>query len=206
MYPDFLVRVVLISATGALSPGPLTVGAISLGSSKGWRSGLLISIGHIVVELPLVLLIALGIFYIPLKGVMIGLGLLGGAVLIALGILQLRDLLKKREFLWDKHDNPFTSPLTLGVALTSLNPLFIAWWLSIGGSLICEALGLMGFVGVVFLYASHFWLDVIWLSLLAHLSNIGYKRVRGFEYFMTGISVLMIILGLDMILRGIRSL
>jgi len=205
MYIDLIIRIMLISATGALSPGPLTMGAISLGSSKGWRSGLQMSIGHILVELPLVLLIAIGISHFPMESTMIGLSFLGGVTLMVIGLLQLRAVLKESDLPQD-NKTLSSSPLILGVALSALNPSFIVWWLSIGSSLICEVIMLMDLIGVVLLYLSHFWIDIVWLSTVSYLSNLGYRRISKYRYFIASIDILMIVLGIDMVYRGVGFL
>ncbi|UCE44460.1 MAG: LysE family transporter, partial [Candidatus Bathyarchaeota archaeon] len=55
---DFIATVVLVTASGALAPGPLFFAAVSHGTKSGARGGLAFSIGHTLVELPLVLLLA----------------------------------------------------------------------------------------------------------------------------------------------------
>jgi len=46
-----------VSASGALSPGSLTLAAITLRSRRGWRAGLLVALGHTLVEVPYVALL-----------------------------------------------------------------------------------------------------------------------------------------------------
>ncbi|MEM3927139.1 MAG: LysE family transporter, partial [Desulfurococcaceae archaeon] len=41
---------IVVTASGALSPGPLTVATISLGTRNGWKSGFMIAIGHSMIE------------------------------------------------------------------------------------------------------------------------------------------------------------
>ncbi|MEM2347329.1 MAG: LysE family transporter, partial [Sulfolobales archaeon] len=50
----FVTTVVAISATGALSPGPLSVMTLALGVRGGWRSGFQVALGHTIFELPYV--------------------------------------------------------------------------------------------------------------------------------------------------------
>jgi threonine/homoserine/homoserine lactone efflux protein len=82
----FLSTVVLISFSGVASPGPLTAVTVAKGLQNKY-SGVLVSIGHGIVELPLIFLIYFGftkIFYLPLLKTLIG--LIGGIILIFLGI------------------------------------------------------------------------------------------------------------------------
>ena len=58
---DFLFKVVIISVSGALAPGPLTAATASAGMKRGWKAGIEVSLGHTLVELPLVLLLSIGV-------------------------------------------------------------------------------------------------------------------------------------------------
>ncbi len=94
--PDFIIKVIVISASGALAPGPLTASAASLGARMGWRAGINEAIGHMTVELPLVLAIAYGlhyIFQIPIISTTFGI-VGGGAFLLFFAYLTLRDALR----------------------------------------------------------------------------------------------------------------
>ena len=52
---DFVATVVVVTASGALAPGPLSFGILMQGSKEGARSGFSCAIGHTLVEFPLVL-------------------------------------------------------------------------------------------------------------------------------------------------------
>nr|MDO8134030.1 LysE family transporter [Candidatus Njordarchaeum guaymaensis] len=58
----FLAKVVVISLSGALAPGPLTASTATLGAKRGWKAGFSVSVGHMLVELPLVVAVSLGVF------------------------------------------------------------------------------------------------------------------------------------------------
>jgi len=82
LYATFM----LISLSGALSPGPLTALSISEGARAGRWSGTRLALGHGLVEIPLVFAIAYGLgawLRQPLVGGLIG--LVGAAVLLWMG-------------------------------------------------------------------------------------------------------------------------
>ena len=58
----FAIVVVVISASGVLSPGPLFTANIFYGLKGGAKAGLKMAYGHTLVELPLVILLGLGAF------------------------------------------------------------------------------------------------------------------------------------------------
>ena len=49
---DLALKIMAITPSGAFSPGPLTASAVALGSSKGWRAGMRVALGHTLFELP----------------------------------------------------------------------------------------------------------------------------------------------------------
>ena len=56
---SFVVTVILITASGALAPGPLFFATISHSAKSGTKSGLIFSVAHTVVEFSLIMLFAL---------------------------------------------------------------------------------------------------------------------------------------------------
>jgi|GEM_PF-4109517 len=87
----FIIEVEAITISGALSPGPLTVSAASLGIKSGKRAGFLISLGHMAFELPLVLLIAGGLSIVSQSFKSI-LSLIGGVFLLYFASTQIISL------------------------------------------------------------------------------------------------------------------
>ena len=59
---EFAGEVILVSASGVLSPGPLFFINIIYGSKQGITGGIKIAFGHTIVEFPLVIALALGLF------------------------------------------------------------------------------------------------------------------------------------------------
>jgi len=56
---EFAPEVVLVSAPGVLSPGPLFFANIIYGSKMGITAGIKIAYGHTMVELPLIIILEL---------------------------------------------------------------------------------------------------------------------------------------------------
>jgi len=80
----------LIGLTGALAPGPTLVATIKASLKSGWSAGPRVTLGHIVVEILMVLLIIAGM------SVVIGqysrlIAAIGGAALFVFGVLTLRE-------------------------------------------------------------------------------------------------------------------
>ncbi|MGQ4892325.1 MAG: LysE family transporter [Candidatus Njordarchaeia archaeon] len=200
MLLSFFVRVVIISSSGALSPGPLTASAIQAGIKKGWKSGILESIGHSLVEFPLIALISLGIATILTnKAVSTAIGTIGSLILIYMGVEMIKNVKNGETDISIKLLNE--KPLMLGILLTALNPYFIIWWVFVGGMLVINALETFGTLGIGILFIMHVWLDFAWLTLLAYLGQLGKNilKTKGYCIFMETMGLLFIIFGLNII-------
>jgi len=93
---DFIATVVLLTASGALAPGPLFFQTISQGTKTGARSGLIFSIAHTIVEFSLIMLLTFGLLAVR-NEVFIrnSIGFLGGIVLIIFSLFQIIGALRK---------------------------------------------------------------------------------------------------------------
>ncbi len=182
---DFIATVVVVTASGALAPGPLFFGLLLHGSKGGARAGFSAAIGHTIVEFPLVLALALGLLAAAsqptIKGVI---GLFGGLGLIGFGALQIYETIRSKpeSTKMPKARSLPASSLVLGLALTGLNPYFILWWLTIGSVLIVQALAFAAIIGVLIMYVSHVWMDYAFLTTIAHLGKKG-KVIVGSRYY-----------------------
>jgi threonine/homoserine/homoserine lactone efflux protein len=92
---EFILIVILISLSGVMAPGPLFATAVSEGRYNKF-SGLLISTGHAIVEVPII--IALFFFGALFTGEFLKsvVGIIGGAFLIYMAFMEINS--KKREF------------------------------------------------------------------------------------------------------------
>jgi threonine/homoserine/homoserine lactone efflux protein len=163
----FLASVVLISLTGVMMPGPLFAVTIEK-AAKRKTAGLLISIGHGIVEFPLMFLIYFGIGQIVasavLQTVQITVGLIGGLVMMIMGF----QMFTNRNSPIKKIGSQKQESLIAGIWTTSANAGFILWWLTIGTTLIITArsFGLLAFS----VFAVVHWLcDFLWYTVIAFL-------------------------------------
>ncbi|KYK29617.1 hypothetical protein AYK20_05085 [Thermoplasmatales archaeon SG8-52-1] len=194
----FVVTIVLLTASGALAPGPLFFATISHGTKHGVKTGIIFSIAHTIVEFSLIMLFALGLLTIASEPVVkIIIGILGGIVLIAFGSIQIyKSIITKPEDL-KKPKSSYRHLFFIGIAFTGLNPYFILWWLTVGAQLIIMALQFAALIGVVFMFICHVWMDYVWLTGVAYLSKKGTK-VMDLKWY----KPLMIIFGAVLIYFG----
>ncbi|HEX7320836.1 MAG TPA: LysE family transporter [bacterium] len=202
MFP-LLLKVMTISASGAFAPGPLTTAIAAAGLKKGWRAGIEASLGHTVVEFPLVLILSAGVAAIfKNRAAMISIGFVGAFFLLLFGFLTIRDTIRTKIDLTGSGTagadtgKYALSPFVTGVALSAFNPYFIAWWVGIGTPLISEAMERAGLLGVGVIYVAHVWLDYAWLTFIASIASLGKGRA-------VLIRIIPLILGLLVIYFGI---
>ncbi|MBO8181475.1 MAG: LysE family transporter [Archaeoglobus sp.] len=194
-----LLKVALISSSGALAPGPLTAATAAIGVKKGWKGGFMVSVGHMVVELPLVFLIGMGIATFASEEFSIILSFVGGAFLLFFAFLTARDAVKVRSL---SDSSSFSSPVIVGISPSALNPFFIAWWLGVGSPLILEAVALWGIAGIGLLYAAHVWLDFAWLTSLAKITSLSGFSLKFYKILLFALAILVAIFGIDFIYYG----
>ncbi len=166
----FLSNVFVISLSGALAPGPVTAAAIGMGSRNRF-AGVLMALGHGIVEFPLMILLALGVGgLLAWPSVSIVIGLIGGGFLIFLGVHMFRGLAVA-----ESGGVPTSggSPLTAGIVLSAGNPYFLLWWATAGLVLITQAQTDFGVWAFVLLALTHWSCDLVWLSGLSWASFKG---------------------------------
>lgn len=191
--------IVLTTASGALAPGPMFAANILYGSKHGARSGLAFSIGHTIVEFPLILLLGLGLLGIAAQpSIASSIGVVGGMALITFGVYQMKGALSSRRVDRDPAVGGVgRGALAVGVIFTAFNPFFIVWWLSVGSRLVLEALIFASLTGIVILFVSHIWMDYLWLTSVAYLAKKGTDIVgaRGYRGLLAVFGVVMIYFG-----------
>jgi threonine/homoserine/homoserine lactone efflux protein len=193
-YASFLVQAVLISLSGVMAPGPLTVVVVGKGAHSP-RAGAMIAVGHGLVEFPLMALIVVGLAPI-LKHVTVSaaIGLAGGVVLLWMGYGLLRSLRGAQ----DRADERAASPLMAGVLMSAGNPYFIVWWATVGATLVFRAWE-FGVWQLVVFAVIHWSLDLIWYFALSAASFRG-TRLLGTR-FLQGVSL---VAGLVLLFFGVR--
>lgn len=205
---SFVLYVSAITLSGALSPGPLSMATIIHGSKDGLKAGLGCALGHTIVELPLVILIWFGILNVVGQTLKQPLEIIGGLTLVIFGVLQLWGSLKLSHSILDGKSSVRRSSILTGIILSSLNPYFLIWWVSIGSVLVYEAMALGLIQGLTIMYISHVWLDYLWLGLLAYLSKYG-MRILGlkvYKYILIFFSLILVVFGVMWIYSGISNL
>ena len=198
-------KTLLITPSGALSPGPLSAVAVAVGTALGLVGGLLVAFGHMVVEMPYVYILVKSYsraeafirrWRVPLNTVVI-------LFLVYFAYLLLRD---SANMLSGSTDQPLglvlaevthLSAVGMGMLLTGTNAYFLAWWITVGYPLV-EASARNGGRGLAVMYTSHVWMDYAWLALLAW--GGGASRILGVKPY----AIVLGVLGLILLLFAVK--
>ena len=197
----FLGLVIIISASGVMSPGPLFAANVMYGLREGKISGIKMAVGHTIVEFPLILLLGIGFFSIEsIPEIRTAITILGAIGLFGFAVLQIKTIIKKE---FDIETKSKQGPLVAGILLSALNPFFIIWWLTIGLILISESIQSFGFIGIVILFLFHIWMDYVWLFTIAAFSSKArnYLSKRNFKIILVSLSLILVYFGIDFLLK-----
>ena len=200
MVLEFSLYVILISASGVLSPGPLLFVNLYYGSKFGPFNGLKVALGHTIVELPLIVFLFYGLdkfssFFLS-EDVLKIIGVIGGIFMIFFSILQINSIMTNK---YSETNNSKRSkydmknPLLIGIIFTALNPFFLLWWSTLGLKLVSDSISFFGYYeGIVILFSSHIWMDYFWLGTTSFMafkgrSIIKEKYYRSILLFFSGV-------------------
>ena len=196
-----LASVVVISFSGVMMPGPMFAVTLAKSYKSPW-AGVYISLGHAVIEIPLILLIYLGFApFFQNSLVRLVLSVLGSGMIIWLGISMFR---ARTEVVRKGRDLPYNA-FTAGILTSGFNPFFLVWWATIGSMLIMWILD-FGTVGLIAFILVHWSCDLVWLSIV---SNVIYRThslwgQKPQEWIFIACSLLLVGFGLWFLISGIQ--
>jgi len=193
---EFSILVIVISASGVMAPGPLFAANIAHGLRDGAKSGIKMAVGHTIVELPLVILLGIGVFSLELfPEFRTVISILGAITLFVFAIIQINIIFRNKK---QTTSNLKQGPLVSGILLSALNPFFIIWWLTIGFKLISDAMLIWAFSGILVMFVLHIWMDFAWLGTISYLAAKSKKILtnKNYKIIMTGLSIMLIYFGI----------
>ncbi|MFH0861340.1 MAG: LysE family transporter [Candidatus Altiarchaeota archaeon] len=175
----------VVGLSGAMIPGPLLVYTVNESLKKGRWTGLLVILGHMIVETIIFALIALGITKFISSPVFVSaVSIVGGIALMGMGVKSMLEL--KSEIRFDEKDAGHGLVIG-GIIFTLFNPSFPLWWVTAGTRLLLEGLNRFGFQGMLLVFLGHWAADMGWFVLVSITASHGsrylfernwYRRVR----------------------------
>ena len=172
----------IVGFSGAMMPGPVSAVTLSEGARRGFRAGPLITVGHAVAEVAIVVALAMGLSGLLQHSLIAAaIGLLGGAFLLWMGCDMMANAWRGKVSLGEA-DATSSGMARLGLVpaaiFTSLaNPYWFLWWATVGASYVLLSLR-HGAIGLAAFYSGHILSDLSWNSLLAFAMASG-RRVMG---------------------------
>ncbi len=154
----------LIGLTGALAPGPTLVATINASLRGGWSMGPRVTLGHMAVELLMVLLIVAGVSVVLSDYTWLIAGI-GGLALVVFGLLTLHQALTATIDITVEQAQA-VRPFLAGVVTSISNPYFWIWWITVGSALLIGAYK-GGIVLAVAFIAGHWVADLGWFTLVS---------------------------------------
>jgi threonine/homoserine/homoserine lactone efflux protein len=211
---EFAGEVILLSTSGVLSPGPLFLTNLIYGSRHGSHAGIKIAYGHTIVELPLIIILALGLsnfsyLHLTSKENLKIIGLIGGVSITLFSLIQVRSITKRNAVesadtvsnknYFFKINSKRNGPIILGIIFSALNPFFLIWWSTIGLKLISDSIFLFGVVlGILCTFFFHIWMDYAWLMVTSYMISKGILILKTKFYY-----VLLLVLSIVLALYGL---
>lgn len=195
----FLFSVILISLSGVMSPGPLTALTIVKGY-KEKNAGILISLGHAAIEIPLIFLLYFGFTkYFSSEIFKTIVSLIGGVVLFWFGL----SMVKEKDFHISETKNLPYNSFFAGMITTSSNPYFFLWWATIGVGLVSTS-ATFGFLGVIIFTIVHWLCDFVWYTFLSNLVFTTKKIINRFNLILKFCGFILIVYGIWFLISGIK--
>ncbi len=194
-YKEIAFKTVLITPSGAFSPGVLSAAAVAAGTSLGVMGGLMVSTGHVAFELPYVFLLSklMGRLGPVIKRLEKPLSIivLAFAIFFAWGLVEGGSASVKINL---------NDAFLAGFVFTASNAYFLLWWATVGLPLIEMTAGRLDKFAVM--YASHAWMDYLWLGLLAAIGNVT-KLLGPYEViFNLALASMLIVFATDIVLKS----
>ncbi len=198
-----------ITPSGALSPGPLSASAVAAGVGLGVVGGVLVALGHLIVEAPYVLLVAKLFSAVEekMKRMAPALNLVASAFTLYFAYLVGRDGLRLLSGDYAIYaEGAIVSPaaaVTAGIVLTGANAYFLAWWLTVGKPIIDWILRLPPHKSAI-VYTVHYSYDLAWLALLAYIGGtLGAGGARILGAALVSLALILVYFAIKLALGGL---
>jgi len=192
-----------ISISGVVAPGPMLVVTLAKSYKSPW-AGTFISLGHAVVEVPLIALIYFGFArLLENHTAQLVLAIVGSGMLLWMGISL---YLARLKIVREGKDLPYPA-FVAGIIMSALNPFFLLWWATVGSLLVTKFLD-FGIHGLFVLIVVHWACDLVWLTFISQFINRTHRFIspRFQEWLFVVMAFFLVGFGAYYIVSGLRML
>lgn len=170
-YWDLFFTALVVGFSGAMMPGPMLTVNINESIRRGAQTGFWLVLGHVVLELALVIGLILGLSGIfKNSGVTAGIAIIGGGFLLWMGWDMVKSALKGTVSLdlevTGESKGSGTGPFLSGLLTSLSNPYWSLWWATVGLGFLVSAQKLGG-MGVGAFFTGHILADFIWYGAVS---------------------------------------
>jgi len=197
-----------VGFSGAMMPGPLLAVDIAETPRHGWQTGPIISIGHALAEIAVVVALASGFVALAEnEGLARVISVVGGGALIVMGLMMGYDALKQR-VIYEAEKGGRRSQHRLagkGIVATLSNPYWFVWWATTGLAFVVKSLK-FGVIGPVVFYFGHIMSDFVWYTVVSVLLWRGKNLImgKGLKILILGCAAFLLYLGASFIIDGVN--
>lgn len=155
-----------IGLSGALIPGPLLVYTLNESLKNGRWAGAKIILGHAIVEVIIIGLMALGLKSIVSNPLILdAVSVLGGLFILYMAYTSYQN---SGEHIRMNSVGSSYGLVFGGIVFTAFNPSFPLWWLTVGARMLVEGFSSQGYLGALIIVLGHWLADLGWYLLVSH--------------------------------------
>ncbi|UCC44043.1 MAG: LysE family transporter [Candidatus Zixiibacteriota bacterium] len=171
----------VIGFSGAVMPGPVLAVDIAETPRHGWKTGPVISLGHAISEIAVVIFLAVAVAVLTDNPVVTRvIASVGGVALLLMAGMMTYDTLRSR-ISYEAGSADLGSRAKLagkGITTTLVNPYWYIWWATIGLALLVRAKE-FGIAGPAVFYVGHILSDLVWYTAVSVTIWKGRKLLAG---------------------------
>jgi threonine/homoserine/homoserine lactone efflux protein len=196
-----LGTVIITSLSGVMMPGPMFAVTIAKSMKSPW-AGVMVALGHAVIEVPLILLVYFGLAsFFENEILKLVLNVLGGGMIVWMGY----DMFRARRKLAREGKDTSYNAFMAGIAMSGLNAFFIVWWLTVGGLLLMQFVNAVGVWAIPLFILVHWLCDLVWLTFVSFTIFYTHRfwAQKYQEYIFIALSIFLVYFGAQFILQGI---
>ncbi len=202
----------IVGFSGAMMPGPVTTVIVTESARRGFWTGPLVTLGHVLVELAIVCGLIFGLGDLLKNATVAGtIGLLGGLFLLWMGYGIARSALTGQVSLnlGNSKDAPRVAqnPVAAGILTSLSNPYMLLWWSTVG-TLWLITFRAFGAIGLAAFYFGHTLADWAWNCLVALVVSTGRRFIgdRAYRTVLFVCGLFLLILSVYFITSGVQYL
>ncbi len=170
----------IVGLSGVMMPGPVTAVTVEQALKRGVIAAPLITLGHGLLEVVVVLLLVFGLGrFMAAPNVAGIIGIAGGVVLAWMGGGMIKNVRSGTVSLngTGGGGKSGVGPVSAGILSTLSNPYWFVWWATVGAGYVALSQQ-HGLPGLVLFFGGHILADLSWLLVIAVLLVSGKRFIN----------------------------